>query len=167
MVDRTCGTCNACCIAPKVDGVNEAWTRCPHLKDHPSKHSCLIYDKRPDICQKFECVWLQKHNWDSMPNAMRPDKCGVMLTGEEDGSVKVWELWDGAVSQPYVLMVLQRIMNNGTPLKFVKQGVDKDGNPNGETVWGSTADTRCTASDLWQAAEQAQGGRGDQPGSHV
>lgn len=55
---RSCGECSLCCYlldvpeAGKPDGPH--W--CPHCR--PGAGGCSIYDKRPDICRRYACMWL-------------------------------------------------------------------------------------------------------------
>lgn len=55
---RPCGDCNACCSLPAI--VNE-----PDIPDKPagvvcahcSVNGCGIYDRRPSVCQAYQCLW--------------------------------------------------------------------------------------------------------------
>jgi hypothetical protein len=54
--ERSCGSCSMCCkffIIPEVDKKRDEW--CQHCR--PGKGGCQIYDRRPPICKRFECMW--------------------------------------------------------------------------------------------------------------
>jgi hypothetical protein len=77
---RDCGSCVACCVVLRVDApglTKEAGVMCGHC----SGSSCTIYDKRPETCRNFFCLWRRVG---SMPDALRPDRIGVMFTIEEN-----------------------------------------------------------------------------------
>ena len=74
---RTCGDCTLCCKVMAVNSMSKprgAWCR------NCTKRSCAIYDERPDDCRQFNCVWLKV---ETLPNELRPDKCGFVLTTTE------------------------------------------------------------------------------------
>lgn len=77
--DRTCGTCNACCIVPEIRSLNKPELQaCGHL----CRTGCATYQDRPPVCVAFHCAWLSGAISDS---ALRPDKCGVLV------SLKGWD----------------------------------------------------------------------------
>lgn len=74
MIDRTCGTCSACCRWPEIPALNKPQgVTCPHLAG--CGFECTIYQERPKMCAEFSCSWLQGHGqiFD------RPDDCGVLI----------------------------------------------------------------------------------------
>lgn len=82
MADRQCGTCQECCICPKIDqqtmllqiGTYEAkpaYTPCRHL----SGDGCSVYSNRPQTCRDFECAWLKGAVGDA---EARPDRIGLL-----------------------------------------------------------------------------------------
>jgi hypothetical protein len=53
---RECGTCSLCCRlldVPEAGKAKNEW--CPHCR--PGR-GCQIYDKRPDSCRSYSCLWL-------------------------------------------------------------------------------------------------------------
>jgi hypothetical protein len=73
---RACGDCTACCDVLKVDTPDfqkPAGTPCVHL----STCGCAIHAVRPDICRTWFCGW---RRIDAMPDAARPDLCGLMVS---------------------------------------------------------------------------------------
>lgn len=77
---RTCGTCVACCVIPRIQApgfTKEAGVMCRHC----SGSACTIHDTRPQPCRTFFCLWRRVA---TMPDALRPDRTGVMFTIEEN-----------------------------------------------------------------------------------
>jgi len=75
---RTCGSCVACCVIPRIDAPNfikEAGVMCVHC----SGNDCTIYEDRPAQCRTFYCLWRRVG---TMPDSLRPDRTGVMFTIE-------------------------------------------------------------------------------------
>lgn len=85
-----CGECSACCDRLRVSEIT--WmgddgkprdTLCDKYCD-----GCTIYEERPQMCAKFECLWLKINNTEGrdLPISLRPDSCDVMVTAMfEDG----------------------------------------------------------------------------------
>lgn len=72
---RSCGTCNACCIAPSIPELDKPLdTPCPHLKQGP-KGCCSVYADRPQVCRTFLCGWRLGFGG----QFDRPDLLGVMM----------------------------------------------------------------------------------------
>jgi hypothetical protein len=76
---RACGSCTQCCKTMKVEApslhkAKDVW--CPHCE---IGRGCTIYAERPQPCRDFECLWLRG----SGSEAMRPDRCKVVLTAPE------------------------------------------------------------------------------------
>lgn len=81
--NRVCGDCQACCYAPRLDEMKKpSFTRCRNQ----GEGECTDYDNRPDLCRKFECLWLQGH-WEEND---RPDKSGMMLTCRDHEKYGPW-----------------------------------------------------------------------------
>jgi hypothetical protein len=73
--EKACGSCQACCVALKIDAPElrkPSGTACAHLV----QKGCGIYDKRPPVCRSFLCGWRLLPELDA---SWRPDLCGVML----------------------------------------------------------------------------------------
>lgn len=80
--ERRCGTCTACCTimaVPDLDaGGKAAGVKCGHV----CSRGCRIYERRPQSCRDFACLWKQG----LMPSGMRPDHLGaVAVTGRFQG----------------------------------------------------------------------------------
>lgn len=73
--EKTCGPCQACCVALKIDAPElrkPSGTACVHL----AKQGCGIYERRPAVCRGFLCGWRLLPELDA---SWRPDLAGVML----------------------------------------------------------------------------------------
>lgn len=76
---RICGTCTACCLLPTIDTPElkkPPGVLCPHC----TGTACGIYERRPQPCRTFHCLWRRIAQ---MPDAMRPDRIGVMFSIEQ------------------------------------------------------------------------------------
>jgi hypothetical protein len=79
-MDRTCGTCFACCVALGITELKK-WPSqtCRHLTpgDSPElDHRCSIYQDRPAACQIYRCGWLQGLGEEDG----RPDQSGQLVS---------------------------------------------------------------------------------------
>lgn len=94
---RSCGECTACCVALTIEEPpieKEANEPCRFLCQDGG--GCGIYTKRPKLCRGFACLWLST---DGIPEAFRPDRCGLMLRiVDKDGSGRVERLEDAVVT---------------------------------------------------------------------
>jgi hypothetical protein len=73
---RGCGDCNVCCSFYSIDQPElkkPAHTLCPNwsLGGH-----CAIYERRPEPCRTFFCLWRMTASLDEW---WRPDRCGVAI----------------------------------------------------------------------------------------
>ena len=74
---RPCGDCTACCTWLKGIAYGHEFgggKSCKFL----CKTGCDIHKVRPNICEKYFCAWSQE----LLPEEMRPDKCGVLVSVE-------------------------------------------------------------------------------------
>lgn len=78
VLDRTCGSCTICCHALEVKALAKpAGVPC----QHSTGTACGIYRDRPSTCAKWHCLW---RKIGALPDALRPDRAGVMLSLETD-----------------------------------------------------------------------------------
>ena len=79
-IDR-CGDCHSCCKSfgwiddnqiklIELD-IQYEWDRCSKLCDN---NRCTIYDKRPQTCSDFECLYVES----DLPEEYLPDKIGFV-----------------------------------------------------------------------------------------
>jgi hypothetical protein len=79
---RTCGSCTFCCKVLGIGALEKPAGRwCAHCK--PGR-GCTIYEKRPGECADFACQWLVDPRF---PEALRPDKVKVMVSGDQGGRI--------------------------------------------------------------------------------
>lgn len=78
MSERTCGPCTLCC---RFFGVPEMDKPAGIACGHRCEAGCAVHAARPQSCRNFECFWLMD---DSLPEDMRPDLCGVVVSFNED-----------------------------------------------------------------------------------
>jgi hypothetical protein len=130
---RACGDCQACCTILGIKELGKPpWTRCEHQCDR----GCNIYEDRPETCRGYSCLW-QAGLLDG-DERRRPDKFGVIFDVRVEGSeyvrpgdavtVQAWEVWPGALEQPNVLWLLNRIRER-YPLVIRSRGGATDGDP--------------------------------------
>ena len=55
--DRTCGTCNVCCVALTINDKALQKVQGYRCRNTLPDKGCAIYDTRPDTCRTFFCGW--------------------------------------------------------------------------------------------------------------
>lgn len=76
---KECGSCRACCFRLAVPSIQkERKAPCPNVNAYPDK-GCGNYELRPEECRAYACGWLVDFEGE-MPNAMRPDQSGIMIS---------------------------------------------------------------------------------------
>lgn len=76
---RVCGACTACCKITRID-LPELRKPAGRLCHHCTGSACGIYERRPEPCKTFFCLWRCVAG---MPDDARPDRIGVMFSIEE------------------------------------------------------------------------------------
>ena len=70
---RACGACSLCCTLLRVDELAKlGGTPCLHQR---SGGGCAIHARRPGICRRYRCLWLQG----ALEEDDRPDRLGAVL----------------------------------------------------------------------------------------
>lgn len=71
---RSCGTCSFCCtMVPVERPLNKpAGVRC----EHQCAKGCRIYNRRPEVCQYWNCGWLYQPETHAV---RRPDRVGYAI----------------------------------------------------------------------------------------
>jgi hypothetical protein len=87
---RVCGDCRLCCKTLEVPELGKApgkW--CAHAYNEPGGAQCSIYDKRPESCRAFRCMWLDGF----FEDRDRPDRSRLVVVEALDdaGNVRVAE----------------------------------------------------------------------------
>jgi hypothetical protein len=89
---RTCGGCGLCCKLFEVaELVKPRDTWCRHVL---LGKGCGLHPNWPKICNDFLCLWRDERLKPMLPDKVRPDRCGVVLTAADGGKAIV------AVCQP-------------------------------------------------------------------
>ena len=73
-----CGECTACCTLLPIEPIDKPVNT---LCEYCNGYGCRIYDTKPQTCTEFECAYLQA---DGVPEALRPDKCGIIFIKKTD-----------------------------------------------------------------------------------
>jgi hypothetical protein len=118
--NRSCGTCNACCWALKIDDPElkkVPVAMCPNWKQ---VRRCTIYKNRPETCRDWNCGW----RFMPLGDEWRPDLCGLLIVSAsqtwparpEDGVQ--FELIGGPdkIYWPPFLILVADFMRNGVPV---------------------------------------------------
>lgn len=74
--DRSCGSCNVCCVIPSIDDPELQKLPGQTCRNARSDHSCAIYAARPRTCRSFFCGW-RRLAW--IDHGLRPDVSGVFV----------------------------------------------------------------------------------------
>lgn len=125
---RNCGECTACCEGwlfadVKIKDVEykvRPGNQCPMIINH----SCSIHDTdlRPvHPCRDYSCIWLDNKE---IPDFMRPDKCGVILTNKVFNDVPYIQMVETGkkVDSTILAQVIQYTFYNNKNLEYVVDG---------------------------------------------
>lgn len=95
MAENKCGACKLCCTVMRVEAPDApvpfdkpAHQPCQHI----CSQGCSIYEKRPNVCEGFLCVWRATYEPEinlPWPASERPDRTGVVMEVNEKGTVIV------------------------------------------------------------------------------
>ena len=127
---RACGACRACCLVYYVDEIKDdtgnvqakkGWTWCVHCVEGVG---CAIHRalaERAPKCYQFSCLWLEG----VMPESFRPDEIGVAFDtmcdlGTGDTLLRATEVWPGALGEPEIIDLIQRVVRSGMPVYYVE-----------------------------------------------
>ena len=97
---RSCGPCTACCRVLEIKALEKA---AGILCRHNTGAACGIYQKRPEACARWHCLW---RRIEALPDELRPDQSGVVFsldsrspaTGAPEGACIVGRAVDGVQS---------------------------------------------------------------------
>lgn len=73
---KDCNNCSMCCKLPEYRGLKAYGVWCPHADPKCYGRSCKIYEKRPQGCKDFNCLWRTSA---VLKEDMRPCKCGIVF----------------------------------------------------------------------------------------
>jgi Fe-S-cluster containining protein len=134
---RECGECQECCTRMGVYSTYPDGTpfekpfeqRCKHLCDS----GCGIYAGRPKACRVFFCLWKMMYfKTPMMPEEMRPDKLGIVITGDDVDDVlilKAYESRKGALKSKLFKQWCERANRQGAAII----PLELDGSQKGDT----------------------------------
>jgi hypothetical protein len=78
---RYCGECRLCCLIQEVTELKKPEGQiCDYCSD---KDGCTIYEKRPQSCKDFHCLW-QLGLMKDKGCKLRPDKIGFIALAKEE-----------------------------------------------------------------------------------
>lgn len=78
---RSCGECTACCTW--LIGDSFGWKfGCGESCKFLESGGCGVHKARPESCRHYQCAWSQH----LLPEEMRPDKCNVLVSVENNGN---------------------------------------------------------------------------------
>lgn len=103
---------------PPPEADKEAGTPCKYL----CREGCSIYDRRPEPCRVFACVWLtsqtQFDGKHALPNSERPDRTGIVMQVNTKGTIiahcKTPEAWRGDRAYKRLMHFNQQLVNDVT-----------------------------------------------------
>jgi Fe-S-cluster containining protein len=81
---RSCGDCTACCSWLVGDAFGWEFgcgKSCKFLEEG----KCGVHKARPETCRNYQCAWSQY----LLPEEMRPDKCSVLVSVEQNQGVQI------------------------------------------------------------------------------
>ena len=82
-----CGSCSLCCKLFEVgELIKPRDTWCRHVV---FGKGCGIHPDWPKTCNDFFCLWRDERIAAALPDDVRPDKCGVVLTAAHGGTAIV------------------------------------------------------------------------------
>ena len=122
---RVCGECTVCCIELEIDDPalsKPDYVACPHM----IHGGCAIHASQPQACRNWFCGW----RFLNLSDALRPDRCGVMLSpelgatpGYQKGGLRVVLVNGdrGGLGNDELLDFLARCIAGGVPI-FLSQG---------------------------------------------
>lgn len=79
-----CGECSACCSVHTLKSHEMEWRDTDKIRHELCDQwceGCKIYDKRPQACRNYECLWLKlKKNIEDYTEARRPNEIGFVVS---------------------------------------------------------------------------------------
>jgi hypothetical protein len=74
--ERTCGSCNICCVVPKIDEPELQKLPGCRCRNALTSGVCAIYETRPTVCRNFFCGW---RLLPLVNERLRPDQSAVFI----------------------------------------------------------------------------------------
>jgi hypothetical protein len=79
--ERTCGSCNICCVVPKIDEPELQKLPGCRCRNALTSGVCAIYETRPTVCRNFFCGW-RLLPW--VDERLKPDQSAVFIRLTKD-----------------------------------------------------------------------------------
>ncbi len=118
-VGRRCGPCSLCCSVLRVDPLRKpAGQDCPSQRVGRSEGGCAIHERRPPVCRRYRCLWLQG----GLEPGDRPDRLGAVLdlvTRGETPALLVHEAEPGAYERSERLRALIERFRVAMPVRIL------------------------------------------------
>lgn len=110
---KECGDCHACCVYSYVKEISKP----PNVKcKYRDNNGCTIYNKRPQECREYSCLWLAEIN---VPQHLRPDKCNVIFDQAIGCSYYYgYEIIKDAHKNEEIQTLIGKILQAGYPVVF-------------------------------------------------
>jgi hypothetical protein len=124
-----CGKCNVCCIEYRIDKSEVFWKDEDRADGQTCEMltggQCSVYNKRPNACVTFKCLWLQLSKLiENFSEEFRPDNLKLVVATSHDKETnrvdfKIRELERGRLNFDNMDTVLDRFLQ--TVFKVVDQ----------------------------------------------
>jgi len=104
-----CGDCYSCCIWLRITKEDMPWLKADKEIGQPCEkiknNGCSIYQDRPEVCRKFECVWhriaktgqILTFGAELFNPELRPDNLGVMADINPN-IIRIFEIEKGRIN---------------------------------------------------------------------
>jgi Fe-S-cluster containining protein len=117
---RPCGDCTACCTWLKGTAYGYEFgggKSCKFL----CKTGCDVHKARPKVCEGYFCAWAQE----LLPEEMRPDKCGVLVSVENNNHGQHLRLTstDGEINIDILEYFKEWSIKMNTPILYLNNSI--------------------------------------------
>jgi len=108
-----CGECTECCAVFEIEEINKPKHK---LCAHCTSKGCSIYESRPEVCQTFECAYLNS-DW---KKELRPDKSGVIIAKSLKGEYLAYRLKDDiSMNSPIMKQIEYMQLRHGVSIRGI------------------------------------------------
>jgi len=124
---RSCGTCTRCCegwlIIPQDQWEEQTGEKKPFRGAYPGKpcfylgKNCTIYEKRPEVCRKFNCEWILN---EEIPEWMKPELSNVIIKKIKNEKYTYFETIETGepITVPVLNFIFSWALSNRINLKY-------------------------------------------------
>jgi Fe-S-cluster containining protein len=111
---RSCEECTKCCELLYGSAYGHEFgngIKCKFL----GNCGCKIYKVRPNVCRNYFCAWAQE----LLPEEMRPDKCGVLVSVEEKDNKKFLKvIGESSINNDIITYLKEWSIKMNTPVIY-------------------------------------------------